>query len=91
MPLVHNLKSLELVRSVLVPEHGTVTADCTFACVAVVVHWGVVMHLTYFLCLGLLCLEGIDGSCDLLNETAVHQLVDSQRCPTVRALLPLLY
>jgi hypothetical protein len=90
MPLVHDLEPLKLMRPMLVPEHRTVTADCPLTSVAVVIHRGVIVKLANLLWLRLLSLQCVDGGCDLLHESAVHQLVDPQGCAAMRALLPLL-
>ena len=90
MPLVDDLEALKLMRAMLIPEHRTVTADCPLASVAIIIHWGVIVQLADFFRLRLLGLQGVDGGCHLLHESAVHQLVDPQGSAAMRALLSLL-
>ena len=90
MPLVNDLEAFKLMRAMLVPEHRTVTADCPLACVAVIIHWGVVVELAHLFSFGLLGLQGVDGGRHLLHESAVHQLVDPQGSAAMWALLSLL-
>lgn len=77
MPLIHDLKPLKLMRSMLITEHRTVTAYCPLASVTVIIHRGVIVNMAHLLRLRLLSLQCIDGGCHLFHESAIHQLVDS--------------
>lgn len=78
----------------LLPKHGAVTTDSSFASAAVIVERRVVKIAKFLLLadgLAVFGLESVNRCGDLFDEAAINELVYSQIGPAVRARLPLLH